>query len=379
MGNRTWLVTIILFFISLIIFNITSAGNTAYNHFVLLADAMNHGKIYIEVDMPWLEKIPINSTKFFVANPPMPAIISMIPVLFLGRELPQQVLSHIFGAISVAIVFLIAIKIKNNLKLAIWAAILFGFGTLNWYLISVGSTWYMAQIVGQMFLLLAIFVKLKKISPMVSGLFLGFAYFCRIPIIFTFPFFIFDLPKPWFKNLILFSLGVLPSIILNSIYNYLRFGVIWDIGYTLIPGVSTEPWYQKGVIHPSYIIEHLKIIFLGLPRINDILSFKPSVFGYAIWFTTPAFIFSIFNNIKEKFVWSSWLSILLISLLIFSHGSTGFSQFGYRFAADFYPILLYLTITGVNRFNGPKLIHWVFLSISVLVNFWGVYSLNIFG
>lgn len=371
------LIALFVFILSLFIYFKTSAGSTAFNHFVLLADSMIHGKIYIEGDMPWLEKIPIDSTKFFVANPPMPAIVAIIPVLIYGSQFQQQYLSHFIGALSVALVFLIAIKMKGNISLAIWSAILFGFGTLNWYLISIGSTWYIAQVIAQFFLLLAMFAKVKNKSPLLIGLLFGFAYFSRIPTILTFPFFIVGLPKPWFKSLTLFSLGVLPSIVMNAIYNYMRFGVIWDIGYTLIPGVSTEPWYQKGVVHPTYIVEHLKIIFLTFPSVKDIIDFKPSIFGYAIWFTTPAFIFSLFNSIKNKIVWSAWISITLVSLLIFSHGSTGFSQFGYRFAADFYPILLYLTIFGVKEFRGPKLGHWILLFISICVNFWGIYSLNL--
>lgn len=371
------ILAISVFFISLFIYFLTSAGGTAFNHFVLLADSMIHGKIYIEGDMPWLEKIPIDSTKFFVANPPMPAIVATIPVLIFGSQFPQQYLSHFIGALSVMLVFLIVLSIKGGNKLAIWSAILFGFGTLNWYLISVGSTWYIAQVIAQFFLLIAIFAKVKNKSPLLIGLLFGFAYFSRIPTILTFPFFIISLPKPWIKNLILFSLGVLPSLILNAIYNYMRFGVIWDIGYTLIPGITTEPWYQKGVVHPSYIVEHLKIIFLQFPSFNEIVNFNPSIFGYAIWFTTPAFIFSLFNNLKQKIVWSAWVSIFLVSLLIFSHGSTGFSQFGYRFAADFYPILLFITIMGVKQFNGPKIGHWILLILSVCANFWGIYSLNL--
>ena len=92
MGNRTWLV-ISVFIVSLAIFSLTSAGRNPHNHFVLLADSIIHGKIYIEGDMPWLEKIPIDNDKFFVANPPMPAIISIIPVLFFGKDFPQEYIS----------------------------------------------------------------------------------------------------------------------------------------------------------------------------------------------------------------------------------------------------------------------------------------------
>lgn len=384
MNLKNWLV-ISIFISSLLIFGITSGGNTAFNHFTLLADALIHGKLYVEGDMPWLEQIPINQDKFFgndtrfyVANPPMPALVSVLPVFLFGKDLPQQYISFIVGAIAVVLTALISLKVKNNYMLAIWSSILIGFGSLNWYLITVGSTWYMAQVVAQMFLLAAIYSQMKNKSPLLTGLFLGFAYFSRIPMILTFFFFLVNLPKFNIKNIALLCLGIAPSIVANALYNYARFGVIWDIGYTLIGGISSDPWFHRGIIHPSYIFDHIKIIFGSIPTLSSEYPYlKPSEFGYAIWFTTPAFIFAFFNNIKNKDVWSTWVSILFVSLLIFSHGTTGFTQFGYRFAADFYPILIYLTIKGVSNKGGPLWYHWALMFAGVIVNFWGVLFLNI--
>jgi hypothetical protein len=377
MKLKNWLI-IVIFMLSTLLFALTSAGNTAFNHFTLLADAFINGRIYIEGDMPWLEQIPLSEGKFFVANPPMPAIVSILPVFIFGKDLPQQYISFIVGAIAISLTALISLRIKNDYKLAIWSSILFGFGSLNWYLITVGSTWYIAQVIGQMFLLSAIYSQLKNKSPFLTGLFLGFAYFSRIPMILTFFFFLINLPKLSIKNILLLGLGVAPSIGANALYNYARFGVIWDIGYTLIGGISSDPWFHLGIMHPSYIIEHIKIIFGSIPSIsNEYPYLVPSEFGYAIWFTTPAFVFALYNKIINKDVWSSWLSITFVSILIFLHGTTGFTQFGYRFAADFYPILIYLTIKGVANKGGPVWYHWVLLLIGVVVNFWGVLFLNI--
>lgn len=377
-NKLNWFIALTLFFISTLIYSLTSSGKTPFNHFILLADAFNNGRIYIEGDIPWLEKIPISQDKFFVANPPMPAIIAMVPVYLFGNDLQQQHVSFVLGALIIFVTFLISLKIKSDKKLAIWSSILVGFGTINWFLITVGSTWYIAQVTAQLFLLIAIYILITGGRPFLMGLFLGFAYFSRIPVILTLPLFLINLKKPYFKNAVFLSIGILPSIVLNMIYNYLRFGVVWDIGYTLIPGISSEPWYSKGVVHFDYILDHLKIIFTSLPEFsNEFPYFKPSLFGYAIWFTTPAFIFSLFNKMKDKIIWSSWLSISLVSLLIFSHGSTGFTQFGYRFAADFYPILIFLTILGVSRQKGPSWYHWVLLVCSVIINLWGVLFINV--
>ena len=111
MITKTWQLTTILFAFSLAIYFATSAGDTAFNHFTLLADSFRQGKIYIEGDMPWLEKIPIDESKFYVANPPMPAVVSVLPVLLFGKNYPQQYIAHIVSALLVIMTSLVAFKI----------------------------------------------------------------------------------------------------------------------------------------------------------------------------------------------------------------------------------------------------------------------------
>jgi hypothetical protein len=379
MGKKSRLVILLFSIGVLIIYFFTSNGNTPFNHFTLLADSFLKGKIYIEGIYPWLEKIPIDANNWYVANPPMPAILLLPFVYLFGIDFPQQYLAHLLGAGIVALTMFLSYKIKKDMKLMIWSGFLIGLGSIIWYLSSGGSVWYLGQVTSAFFLFWAIYETLNKSRLFLMGVLLGCSYLSRIPTILALPFFIINLKKVNIKNISLLISGLLIFVTLNGLYNYLRFGVFWDIGYTLIPGISTEPWYQKGIIHPTYILEHLKIIFLRIPEFeNNFLYFKPSLFGYAIWFTTPAFLFSVFNKIKEKVVWSTWLSIILISILIFSHGSTGFSQFGYRFAVDFYPFLTYLTISGIANLNGPKWYHWLLLIVGILINTWGVLWINKF-
>ena len=171
----------------------------------------------------------------------------------------------------------------------------------------------------------------------------------------------------------------MPFISFNFYYNFLRFGSIFDKGYYLIPGVLEESWFKKGLFNLSYIPNNLKVIFASFPRFSENSPYiTPSWAGLSIWITTPAFIYAFAANMKERMVRFSWVSILLISLIILSHGTTGFAQFGYRFAVDFYPILIFLTIKGV---SGGKLKwhHWLLLVVGIVVNLWGVIFINKFG
>jgi hypothetical protein len=104
----------------------------------------------------------------------------------------------------------------------------------------------------------------------------------------------------------------------------------------------------------------------------------PSWAGLSILITTPLFIYTLFNKLKDKLVLFTWISIIPIALVVLSHGTTGFAQFGYRFAVDFYPLFFLLIIKYFSK-NKIETIHWVLLSVGILVNFWGVIFINKFG
>lgn len=310
----------------------------------------------------------------------MPAILSL-PFVFLFKDnFQQQYLSHILGAGIVIQTFFLSLKIKKEKRLALWSSFLAGFGTIIWFLSSSGSAWYLAHISSCFFLLCALNESLNKKRPFLVGIFLGASYLSRLPTILSFPLFLYLIKGKSLKNnLIKFAFGVFLFIAFNFTYNYLRFGVILDKGYLLIPKVLEETWYQKGIFNLSYISRHLKVIFTSFPIFQKEFPYIiPSWNGLSIWITTPAFIYSLFSNIKEKLAQLSWIVIILISLIIFSHGTTGFAQFGYRFAVDFYPFLIFLTINGISK-GKLKWHQIVLLLIGVIVNLWGVILINKFG
>lgn len=311
----------------------------------------------------------------------MPAIIAIPFVILFKNLFEQQFLAHLLGAGIVAVSMLIAWHIKKDTKLLIWTGLLTSFGNIMWYMSSSGSSWYLGQLTSAFFLTLAIYESLKNKRPYVIGIFLGAAYLSRLQVILSLPlfmYFVFD-RKKWFSKFFMLASGILPFILFDFWYNFVRFGTILDKGYSLIPGVLTEPWFNKGLFNTSYIPRNLEVMFLSLPRfIKEFPYITPSWGGLSILITTPAFIYSLWANIKERVVQFSWLSIALISVVILGHGSSGFAQFGYRFAVDFYPILIFLVIKGVAA-TGLKWHHWLLLAISILVNLWGVIWINKFG
>ena len=376
--KKCFLFAFVLVFITYLF---TSGGKTPYDYSTRLSDSFLQGKYYLTENPPWLnELIPSGDEKYFVAYPPMPSVLLMPFRSLFGENFEQQFLAHLLGSGIAILSMAISWTIKKDKKLMIWTGALTAFGNIIWFLSTSGSSWYLGQVSAAFFLSAAIYESLNKKRPVITGVLLGAACLSRIEIILSFPFFLYIYKsKKQLTNYFKIIMGGLPFLLFNFFYNYKRFGVIWDKGYMLIPGVLEEAWYQNGLVNFTNIPHHLKILLLALPKFSKEFPFiTPSWAGLAIWITTPAFVYSLFANLKEKVIKASWIAILAIALLLFSHGTTGFAQFGYRFAVDFYPFLIFLTIKGVAK-TGLKWHHWLLLILSIMVNTWGTLWINKFG
>jgi len=391
-GRTYILFAFIIFLITFIVYYFTGEEHPrAYNNFVHLADAMLHGRVYFPENISWLELAYYND-RYFVVPPPLPGILILPLVAIFGLTFNQALASMFLGALNVSLAYLVIRKITKNQHIQIWGTILFGFGTIHWWLAATGWVWFYSQITSVTFILLAIYITLCDKSIFLSGLFLGASFWSRLQTILSFPFFLIMNSTKWLNKsegltfikrinisaLISFGVGVGIFVVLNFIYNYIRYETIWDVSDYYRPGLLDEPIFQKGKFDISYIPRHLKVIFKGVPTfLSEPPYIKPHGWGLSIFITTPAFIYSIFANLKDKLTIACWSAIIPVALLTFSHGGTGWWAFGYRHAVDYYPFLLILAVKGMG--NNIRWHHKLLISLSVLVNLWGVIWFNKIG
>jgi hypothetical protein len=397
--NKTALILIILFVASFVVYWATSEGYpTWYNYYVRLADAFLHGRLYLLSNPSWLNELVPNphGPGWYVVYPPLPAFLMTPFVAIWGLNLNQTAFGFFFAAGTVPLAYLVAKDIikkpgqpsPRRESSYVWFAVLFGFSTLFWYLASIGSVWLIAQVISAFFLFLALHEGFNKNRPLLVGLLVGASYWCRLPTILGIFFFAgLTISKQvnidWrgkFKSslpsLAKMAIGAGVFVIADFIYNYVRFGTIFDVAYWLIPGLMSEPWYIHGRFSLLYIPANLQPFLLGLPTLTATAPYiQVPMAGLAIWFTTPAFIFALNSKVKDPVTWWSWIAIFSIAAVIFTNAATGWG-FGYRYAMDFYPFLFVLTVKGM----GPNLkwYHKLLIIIGVIINCWGVIAINKF-
>jgi hypothetical protein len=394
------------FLAALIVYTLTSPGATAYDQYALFADAMLHGSLSLPQRPPHLEMAEYQGRAYF-SNPPTPAILLM-PLVWLVEHWPlrdpllkwnggfgpplnsvQTFLSLLMGALSVALARIALGRIPVTRKAANWGAALFGFGSIHWYHTTIGSVWYIAQIVHSTMMWWLVCEWVGPARPVLMGIAFAGAFWCRMETIVTAPFVLVARPDRWllpladeilprvrWRWLIGYGLPIVGVVALNAGYNYVRFGVWSNWAYTmLVEKPEVRGLFPHGLMSWEYWPGHVHALFKAKPIFQKEFPWVlPSVGAMAIWATTPAFVYA-FRAPFDRLTLACWVGILAFLFELFQFGGTGMTQLGYRFAMDFYPLLTVLTIRGMDR--PIRWWHMTFIAICIFMNAWWVWVLNI--
>jgi hypothetical protein len=406
-GEAPLMPLLAIFAVALVGYWIINEGERAnLDYYVPLANAFLAGRLDLPQHPPWLNELVPWAGRWYVPYPPVPAVVLMPFVLVLGPDTDQARISILLGAVSVALAADVIYRAGVRGRAWVLFSFLFGFGTTFWYSAVAGSSWHFAHVCATLFMLLAIRDIQRGGPPWRAGLLLGLAGLCRLPVLLAFPFFLAyvayrsdrrDRPAGTGCNFtsmlgvqdarpealdrgklmassVWLSLGAGIPVVAYLVYNAARFGSPFELGYGLIPGLLEEYQYRYGFLSIHSIGKNLYSMLLSVP--NSVEGFpwiQPRVLGgLSIFLTTPAFLWAIKARRRTWFTIGAWLGVLLVCVPILLHADPGGAQFGYRYAIDFYPLLLLLTIHGMRgrlRFES-----WLAVGMSFLVNLWGIWA-----
>jgi len=387
-AKMTILINVLIFLVSsgvLFIFN--KHEFVVYNNYSYLSDALLHGRFDIP-NMPlYLEQVAFEG-KTYMHFAPGPSIILLPFIAIFGMSFDISIISILLGAANCVIFYNILIKLNiNNFNTRIWLTILFGFGTVHFFLAALGHSWFLGHIVTTFFLLMAVLLTLNNtakkpfLNLFLAGFCFAFAITCRLPVLLTFPFFILIIlfhQKRGLKGLISFGVGAFIPGFLYMLYNYLRYNTIMDLGYylTFEKDKKGEP---GGPLQFKYIPFNLYSLFLMAPvwSVNHPYIY-PSLNGLALTFTTPAAIFAFKAKSKWYLIVGLWISIIFAAIPFVMNYGNGMAQFGMRYSMDFLPFIIILAAIGLNNKDNTNLsnLKKALILFCAFVNGWGAIIWN---
>lgn len=367
------------------------------NHYVGLAQSFLHGRFDIPnpAEYSATEDIASFKNKYYVYFGPTPAILILPFVFFVGTGISQHSISLIFFILDLFLIYKIARTYKISGVNCLWLTIFFMFGTIFFGIGLINFTSYQVQFIATSFLILALFEFFHQRRWFLIGLWLSLAVTTKPTFFLASIFFIVEIllqSKYWkkeIKNILLFSLPIVISLLILGYYNKARFDNFFDTGY-LYTNVNQEDKLSEAVSHGFFSIEHIPgnlyfLLFKGpepirLNKLNYVLKFpylKANPWGMGIFFTSPVFLYILLAKIKEKHNLISGITILLMLIPILLFYGIGIMQYGYRYALDFYPFL-FLLLLSVFR-NGVPLLAKILIVYGIIFNFffglsiWGIY------
>jgi hypothetical protein len=359
---------------------------TTFNNYVLLADAWLDGHAWIHFPGDYIDAMPYHG-KAYIVEAPLPAVILVPFVWGWGTGVNQTDLSIALGAVAVYGTWRAARLAGASRG---WSAGIAAFGLLGTSLAqnaALGDVWFLAQVGGFAFTMLALAELLGAAAPWRVALWALCASFCRYPLLLAVPIYALALwpqirAKP--RSLIPAVLVGLAFALPSAYYNYIRWETPIDVGFTMFYKVMIAPGkYAPPAFSTIYLPMQIKNFFIEPPRIVHSPPFvAPTFVGMALTYTSPGLLLALAAPLRDRFVQLMWLATIVCAVPDFVYYTTGVAQFGARHALDFIPFMLVLMAFAVRtrvQWWAIPLVAWsvAFTSVELWVWQWApwlVYS-----
>lgn len=393
----------LLVFIAAFMFYGVSAGLKIWEQsitpqYVYLAYSFLHGKTNLLALPESTFDLIYFEDKWYVPGGITPALLLLPFAAIFGRNFSDILFGVIIGALNVATMYSLLNKLVEKSSTRFWLTFLFAFGTVHWWLASVGSVWFNAQLVALFFMILFVRDAIQN-RPWLAGLWLGLAFLSRPPTLFSALFYFLIIlsrertVQHIFKKLIPFGIMLIGSVTVMLTYNYLRFGNPIDFGYGYVSGSNAliSTFALSGGFNTQYMPCNIYVSLLGtpnidlplLPSVNRVCSYLEPIshdfgklsnffnpLGMSIFLTTPALVLIFRAKLRDDLVLPAWIGIFGILVPLWMYHATGWVQFGYRYTTDFMVFLFILLSRAIKQ---TGYLEKILIGLSIIMGAIGVH------
>jgi len=384
-----------------------TSGSSSTPQYVYLAYSFLHGKLHLIQTPSNLHDLILYKGYWFVPGAMAPALVLLPFVAIWGLKTGDIWFGMVVGAFNVMMIYDLLGRINPQTgfphqirpTLRAWLTVLFAAGTAHWYLSSLGSVWFNANILAVTFMILLVRETVNNKNAWLAGIWLGLAALSRPTTLFGVSFYLTYVglkSKSW-RQFILKSIPV--ALILSIIiavmflYNYLRFHNPFDFGYGYIQGSATlmAAYAKYGGFNPVYFPCDFYISVFGTPNVlgymapgiklfcGYLLPFRQpfenawvaiTPIGMSIFFVTPAFAYIFKARSRDPLIVAAWIGLISVLIPLWMYHNTGAVQFGYRYILDVLVFMVILLAAGMH--GNINSLEKLTIGASVLANFAGM-------
>lgn len=382
-ARRAWLEPVLVFALVLGVYiAATPRTNTAYRHFVYMAQAFLEGRADLRNLPAHYHDVIRIGDKVYAPFPPVPAVLLMPVVALWGEGTDQGRAGQVLAALAVAVLDGALRRMGFVTSVRLFVAAAFAFGSVLWPATAIGTTWFFAQVVVVLAMAALVWEVAGEARPLIVGAVLAAAWLTRLSVLPALPAvaLLLWLRHRTLRALVPFALASASGLLAYLAYNAWRFGDPLQSGYGMLAmaAVNVEAASRWGFFSPRFAPEHLAAMFLRLPDVVPNPPYlRPSPWGLALWITSPVVVRLLFTRADRR-MWLPWgaviLSMLVPMLFFFS---VGWVQFGYRYSLDWWvPVMVLLAGALCGR---PRPADWLLLACGAAVNGVGVYWVRALG
>jgi len=396
--RQFWIAAGLSLFAAIAFYFSTNATLRDLDYTSRIASALLSGHLGLREKPPdWLNEMIPHRDSYYSAFP-LGAVLSMVPIALLQKaglihHFPGHVLAALIAGACVYFFFQLAKAFGTDyfglegsaLVRRILLALFPIFGTWTWCNLGFGGAWQIALGLALLGQTAALYFTLVRPSPFVAGAFFALAFGNRTELLITLPLYTYFLWRRPNEELTPSSrsrmvrkglrenvpmamrfLSVPATLaLLTAAYNFARFHSIFDFGYTHIPEVREEPWYEHGLFSIHAIQWNMyTMLFQGFESVSYFPHILPNGFGCSIFLASP-FLCLLFRE-GGRYKVAAWVAIASLTLVLWCHGNPGSWQFSYRYAMILLPwMFLLLTANGTAKITVSEI---SLFAVSVAIN-----------
>lgn len=360
---------------------------TPYNNYVLLAQALLAGHVWIDWPGSYIDALAYNG-QHYIIEAPLPALLLLPAVALFGTHANQTLLGALLAAIAVGAAWELGERFAVPRANIVWICAFLLAGTDLLWCAVFGDVWFLAHVSACCFTLLALVELAGKRRSWLVALLAVCAIESRFSMIAALPVYAYLLwlPRhsdaPVVRDELMRAFAGFAGVVLVAAvwwvaYNEARWGTWNDIGYTA--------WYHQDMagmpagspFRLEYLPNQLWSFFVQWPTLLPSFPWlRPEYSGVALTWTSPALLLAFLARTPLRWTVALWVATILVAVPNLLYYVNGFAQFGMRHALDFEPFLVALMLLAV-RVKFPRW-GYALTVVSVAAGLWGCWYWHAF-